>query len=88
MTSCKAEGEQYTYGEDLEPQIPEIIQTYKTGGYNTNQAYMAVGSRWVSRTSPIAWCLVRAPEAIFCVSNELQTNCKIGNSYLVGIYYA
>jgi len=45
MTSCKAEGEQYTYGEDLEPQIPEVIRMYKTGGHNTNQAYMAVGSR-------------------------------------------
>jgi len=45
MTSCKEETEQYTYGEDLEPQIPEIIRMYKESGYNTNQAYMAVGSR-------------------------------------------
>ena len=45
MTSCKAENEQYTYGEDLEPQIPEVIRMYREGGPNTNQAYMAVGSR-------------------------------------------
>ena len=45
MTSFKAENEEYTYGEDLEPQFPEIIQMYKEGGYNTNQAYMAVGNR-------------------------------------------
>ena len=45
MTSFKAENEEYTYGEDLEPQFPEIIQMYKEGGCNTNQAYMAVGNR-------------------------------------------
>ena len=45
MTSCKEKGEQYTYGEDLESQIPEVIRMYKEGGHNTNQAYMAVGSR-------------------------------------------
>ena len=45
MTSCKAENEQYTYGEDLEPQIPKVVKMYKEGGYNTNQAYMAVGDR-------------------------------------------
>lgn len=45
MASFKEQNEDYTYGEDLEPQIPEIIRMYKEGGYNTNQAYMAVGSR-------------------------------------------
>ncbi|MCX5998632.1 MAG: thymidylate synthase [Chloroflexi bacterium] len=45
MTSCKQENEQYTYGEDLEPQIPEVIRIYREGGFNTNQAYMAVGDR-------------------------------------------
>jgi thymidylate synthase len=43
MTSHKAEGEQYTYGQFLEKQIAEVIRMYKTDGYNTNQAFMAVG---------------------------------------------
>ncbi len=45
MTSHKEEHEEYTYGEDLESQIPEVIRMYKEEGANTNQAYMAVGSR-------------------------------------------
>ncbi|MFC2009379.1 thymidylate synthase [Chloroflexota bacterium] len=45
MTAYKETNEEYTYGEDLEPQISEIIRMYKEDGYNTNQAYMAVGSR-------------------------------------------
>ncbi|MDD4875985.1 MAG: thymidylate synthase [Dehalococcoidales bacterium] len=43
MTAHKAEGEQYTYGQYLEKQIAEIIKMYKEDGFNTNQAYMAVG---------------------------------------------
>ena len=43
MTSHKAEGEQYTYGQYLEKQIAEVIRMYKTDGYNTNQAFMTVG---------------------------------------------
>ncbi len=43
MTSQRAEGEQYTYGQYLEPQIAEVIRMYKNDGFNTNQAYMAVG---------------------------------------------
>ncbi len=45
MTAHKAEGEQYTYGQYLEEQIPEVIKMYKEDGYNTNQAYMAVGDK-------------------------------------------
>lgn len=45
MTSHKEESEQYTYGEDLEPQIPEVIRRYKTEGFNTNQLCMSVGSK-------------------------------------------
>ena len=45
LTSFKADTEQYTYGEDLEQQIPEIIRIYKENGFNTNQGFMAVGSR-------------------------------------------
>ena len=44
MTAHKGEGEQYTYGQYLEKQIPEIIKMYKEDGYNTNQAFMAVGN--------------------------------------------
>jgi thymidylate synthase len=45
MTSFKADTEQYTYGEDLEPQIPEVVRMYREEGHNTNQGYMAIGSR-------------------------------------------
>ena len=43
MTAHKAQGEQYTYGQYLESQIAEVIKMYKEDGFNTNQAYMAVG---------------------------------------------
>ncbi len=43
MTAHKAEGEQYTYGQYLETAINEVIKIYKEDGYNTNQAFMAVG---------------------------------------------
>jgi thymidylate synthase len=43
MTSHRAEGEQYTYGQYLEKQIPEVIKMYREQGANTNQAYMTVG---------------------------------------------
>jgi len=43
MAAHKAEGEQYTYGQYLEKQISEVIRMYKQDGYNTNQAFMAVG---------------------------------------------
>jgi thymidylate synthase len=45
MTAHKKKGEQYTYGQYLEKQIVEVIKMYKNDGYNTNQAFMAVGSR-------------------------------------------
>lgn len=44
MTSECKEGEDYTYGQYLEPQINEVISMYKNDGYGTNQAYMTVGS--------------------------------------------
>jgi thymidylate synthase len=43
MTAHRAKGEQYTYGQYLEKQIPEVIKMYKEQGPNTNQAYMTVG---------------------------------------------
>jgi thymidylate synthase len=45
MTSLKADQEQYTYGEDLESQILEVIQIYNVDGFNTNQGYMAIGNK-------------------------------------------
>jgi len=44
MTAHKAEGEQYTYGQYLEKQITKVIKMYKEDGFNTNQAFMAVGN--------------------------------------------
>jgi thymidylate synthase len=45
VTSMKADNEQYTYGEDIEPQIPEIIRMYTEQGHNTNQGFISIGSR-------------------------------------------
>jgi len=45
MTGVKQGKEQYTYGEDLEGQIPEVIKVYRESGYNDNQLHMAVGDR-------------------------------------------
>jgi len=44
MSSVKEPGEQYTYGEDLEKQIPELIRMYQEDGFGTNQACMSVGN--------------------------------------------
>ena len=44
MTSEKKEGEEYTYGEYLEPQISEVIRMYREDGPGTNQAFMTVGN--------------------------------------------
>ncbi len=44
MTAHRKEGEQYTYGQYLEKQITEVIRMYKEDGYDTNQAFMAVGN--------------------------------------------
>ena len=45
MLNIKAPNEQYTYGEDIEPQFDAICRMYKNDGYNTNQATISVGSR-------------------------------------------
>jgi thymidylate synthase len=53
MTAHKAEGEQYTYGQYLEKQIAEVIRMYREDGYNTNQAFMAIGdSQSVFQSDP------------------------------------
>ncbi len=43
MTAHRKQGEQYTYGQYLETQIAEIVRMYQEDGFNTNQAFMAVG---------------------------------------------
>jgi len=45
MTGVKQGGEQYTYGEDIDHQLPELIRMYKEDGYNTNQACISVGNK-------------------------------------------
>ena len=53
MTAHRRKGEQYTYGQYLEKQIPKVIKMYKEDGYNTNQAFMAVGStRSITQSDP------------------------------------
>ena len=56
MTAHKGRGEQYTYGQYLERQIPQVIKMYKEDGFNTNQAFMAVGDA-ESITLPDPPCL-------------------------------
>lgn len=44
MTGDKSRGELYTYGEDIDKQLPELIKVLKEGGEGTNQACMSIGS--------------------------------------------
>lgn len=39
----KKKGEQYTYGDDIDKQLPELIRILKMAGDGTNQACMSVG---------------------------------------------
>ena len=45
MTSDKSQNEQYTYGEDIDYQLSELMRMYKEDGFGTNQACMSVGSK-------------------------------------------
>jgi thymidylate synthase len=45
LTSAKQPNEEYTYGEYLEPQFSEVVDMYRRGGHDTNQACMNVGDR-------------------------------------------
>lgn len=45
ITSDKKEGEDYTYGQDLEEQIERVIKYYQQHGHNLNHCYMAVGDK-------------------------------------------
>lgn len=40
----KQKSEQYTYGDDVNVQLQEVIRMYKEDGYGTNQATMSVGN--------------------------------------------
>jgi len=44
LTSSKAENEQYTYGEYIEPQFFEVVEKYQLSGHNTNQGCMNIGN--------------------------------------------
>jgi len=45
MTGHKEKGEHYTYGEDIDSQLPELIRMYKEEGFETNQACMSIGNK-------------------------------------------
>jgi len=45
ISSEKQPNEQYTYGECLEDQFQAVVEMYKAGGFETNQACMTVGSK-------------------------------------------
>ena len=45
MTNDKAQGELYTYGEDIDYQLKELIKVYREGGFGTNQACVSVGNK-------------------------------------------
>jgi len=65
MTADKQENEQYTYGEDLTPQIDEVIRRYKLG-VDTNQLCMSVGSR--------GSILLDDPQCLRLVDTRIQDN--------------
>jgi thymidylate synthase len=44
LTGAKQKNEQYTYGEDIDKQLPEFIKILKEAGEGTNQACMTIGS--------------------------------------------
>lgn len=45
MTNDKKAGEQYTYGEDIDYQLPKLIEMYKKDGFGTNQACITIGRK-------------------------------------------
>lgn len=45
ITPDRQPNELYTYGEDLAPQVDEVIRRYKTDGPECNQLTMSVGDR-------------------------------------------
>ena len=45
LTSERQPNELYTYGEDLAPQVEEVIRRYKRDGFENNQLCMSVGNK-------------------------------------------
>ena len=45
MADHKEPNEQYTYGMYVGPQIPKVIEKYKKGGFENNQACMTIGDK-------------------------------------------
>lgn len=45
MTDQRQTGEEYTYGQDLESQIKEVIRIYREYGPYTNQCCMTIGNK-------------------------------------------
>lgn len=45
MVNQRLQSEEYTYGQDIEDQIGEVVRMYKEDGYGTNHAFMAVGNK-------------------------------------------
>lgn len=45
MTGHKEKGELYTYGEDVDYQLLELIRMYKEDGFGTNQACISIGNK-------------------------------------------
>lgn len=43
MTGVKGSSELYTYGEDIDSQLPKLISILREGGEGTNQACMSIG---------------------------------------------
>ena len=41
----KQANEQYTYGDDIDAQLSELIKMYREDGFGTNQACMSVGNK-------------------------------------------
>ena len=44
-SNIKKENEEYTYGEDIEPQMNKIISILKNEGFNTNQTCITIGNK-------------------------------------------
>lgn len=65
MTADRKADEQYTYGEDLTPQIEEVIRRYKLG-FETNQMCMSVGSP--------ASIFLEDPQCMRVVDTRIQDN--------------
>ena len=45
LTDAKAPDEEYTYGMYIQDQFAEVVEMYKRGGFETNQATITVGDK-------------------------------------------